>query len=78
MMNELRDLAIRAHGGMAQWKTNKSIGVEAIISGQLLEAKGFHEHLFTRIEIDTGTPRTTLTLWRRWTSRCVHTEPGLD
>src|SRR5260370_5526985 len=60
-MNELLDLAIKAHGGMNQWNAVKSIAVDAIISGQLLEAKGFHEHLFTRIEIDTGTLHTTLT-----------------
>jgi len=61
MMHELLDLAIKAHGGLDQWKAVKSIAVEAIISGQLLEAKGFHEHLFTRIELDTRTPHTTLT-----------------
>lgn len=60
-MNKLLDLAIKAHGGMNQWNAVKSIAVDAIISGQLLEAKGFHEHLFTRIEIDTGTLHTTLT-----------------
>ena len=60
-MHELLDLGVKAHGGLDQWKAVKSIAVEAIISGQLLEAKSFYEHLFTRIEIDTGTPRTTLT-----------------
>lgn len=60
-MHEFLNLAIKAHGGMDQWKAVKSIAVDAIISGQLLAAKGFHEHLFTRIEIDTGTLHTTLT-----------------
>src|SRR5271156_4826574 len=61
MMSQLLDLAIEAHGGMDRWRTIKSIAVDSIISGQLLETKGFPEHLFTRIEIDTAAPHTTLT-----------------
>jgi hypothetical protein len=55
------DLVIEAHGGLKRWKQIKSIGVDAIISGQLLEAKGFADNLFTRVEIDTDAPHTMLT-----------------
>jgi hypothetical protein len=60
-MNELLERVIKAHGGLDRWGAVKSIAVDAIISGQLLEAKGFPEHLFTRIEIDTAALHTTLT-----------------
>jgi hypothetical protein len=48
-MNELLELAVSAHGGLDRWKRVRSIDVSLIISGQLLEVKGFPEHQNTRV-----------------------------
>jgi hypothetical protein len=63
-MNELLELAVSAHGGLERWKRIRSIDVSLIISGQLLEVKGFPEHQHTKVTIDADRPRTHGALWR--------------
>lgn len=59
-MNELLELAVSAHGGLDRWKRIRSIDVSLIISGQLLEVKGFPEHQHTKVTIDVDRPRTVM------------------
>src|SRR6202790_905146 len=59
-MNELLELALSAHGGLDRWKRIRSIDVSLIISGQLLEVKGFPEHQHTKVTIDADQPRTVM------------------
>src|SRR5260221_523402 len=51
-MNELLGLAVSAHGGLERWSRVRSIDVSLIISGQLLEVKGFPEHQHTKVTSD--------------------------
>jgi hypothetical protein len=50
-MPELLDLVIEAHG-LKRWNQIKSIGVDAIISGQLLEAKGRPAIIVSKTGVD--------------------------
>jgi hypothetical protein len=59
-MNELLELAVSAHGGLDRWKRIRSIDVSLIISGQLLEVKGFPEHQHTKVTIDADRPRSVM------------------
>src|ERR1700738_5481410 len=59
-MNEVLELAVSAHGGLDRWKRISSIDVSLIISGQLLEVKGFPEHQHTKVTIDADGPRTMM------------------
>jgi hypothetical protein len=72
-MTELLEIALSAHGGLERWKRIKSIEVSLIISGQLLEVKGFPEHLFTTITVDVDQPRTVMEPYSDETARGLYT-----
>jgi hypothetical protein len=74
-MNELLELAVSAHGGLERWKRIRSIDVSLIISGQLLEVKGFPEHQQTKVTIDADRPRTVLEPYGEEGARGIYT-PG--
>ena len=72
-MNGLLELAVSAHGGLERWKRIKSIDVSLIISGQLLEVKGFSEHLQTTVTIDADRPRTVMEPYSEGGARGIYT-----
>jgi hypothetical protein len=72
-MNELLELALSAHGGLERWERIKSIDVSLIISGQLLEVKGFPEHQHTKVTIDTDQPRTVMEPYSQENARGIYT-----
>ncbi len=74
-MNELLELAVSAHGGLDRWKHIMSIDVSLIISGQLLEVKGFPEHQHTKVTIDADRPRTVMEPYGDEGARGIYT-PG--
>jgi hypothetical protein len=74
-MNELLELAVSAHGGLDRWKRIRSIDVSLIISGQLLEVKGFPEHQHTKVTIDADRPRTVMEPYGEEGARGIYT-PG--
>src|SRR6266852_7702354 len=78
-MNELLGLAVSAHGGLERWSRIRSIDVSLIISGQLLEVKGFPEHQHTKVTIDADRPRTVMgALWRGGRAGNLYAWPRLD
>jgi hypothetical protein len=74
-MNDVLELAVSAHGGLDSWKRIRSIDVSLVISGQLLEVKGFPEHQHTKVTIDVGQPRTVMEPYGEDGARGVYT-PG--
>jgi len=74
-MNELLGLAVSAHGGLERWRRIRSIDVSLIISGQLLEVKGFPEHQHTKVTIDADRPRTVMEPYGEEGARGIYT-PG--
>src|ERR1700736_5401801 len=74
-MNELLEFAVSAHGGLERWKRIRSIDVSLIISGQLLEVKGFPEHQHTKVTIDADRPRTVMEPYGEEGTRGIYT-PG--
>ena len=74
-MNELLGLAVSAHGGLERWSRIRSIDVSLIISGQLLEVKGFPEHQHTKVTIDADRPRTVMEPYGEEGARGIYT-PG--
>jgi hypothetical protein len=72
-MNELLELAVSAHGGLERWKRIRSIDVSLIISGQLLEVKGFPGHQHTKVTIDADRPRTVMEPYGEEGARGIYT-----
>jgi hypothetical protein len=72
-MNKLLELALSAHGGLDRWKRIRSIDVSLIISGQLLEVKGFPEHQQTKVSIDADQPRTVMEPYSEEGARGIYT-----
>src|ERR1700681_3969306 len=72
-MNEVLELAVSAHGGQDRWKRIRSIDVSLIISGQLLEVKGFPEHQHTKVTIDADQPRTVMEPYSEEGARGIYT-----
>src|SRR6202166_3471410 len=72
-MNELLELSVSAHGGLDRWKRIKSIDVSLIISGQLLEVKGFPEHQHTKVTVDADRPRTVMEPYGEKSARGIYT-----
>jgi hypothetical protein len=73
IMNELLELALSAHGGLDRWKRIRSIDVSLIISGQLLEVKGFPEHQHTKVTIDADQPQTVMEPYSEDGARGIYT-----
>src|SRR5260370_5681044 len=74
-MNEVLGIAVSAHGGLERWSRIRSIDVSLIISGQLLEVKGFPEHQHTKVTIDADRPRTVMEPYGEEGARGIYT-PG--
>jgi hypothetical protein len=72
-MNEVLELAVSAHGGLDRWKRIRSIDVSLIISGQLLEVRGFPEHQHTKVTIDADRPRTVMKPYGEEGARGIYT-----
>jgi hypothetical protein len=72
-MDELLELALYAHGGLDRWRRIRSIDVSLIISGQLLDVKGFPEHQHTKVTIDADQPRTVMEPYSEEGARGIYT-----
>ncbi len=59
-MNELLDLALRAHGGLEQWQGVRSLDVTFNFSGGLLDLKGFPGYYTPTVNVDARKPHTVL------------------
>ena len=60
-MNQLLELAVTAHGGLARWKQLKSASVNMTIGGALWRAKGVPDFAGkARITLDVHEPKYSL------------------
>jgi hypothetical protein len=73
-MNELLEMAVKAHGGMARWQQVKRIHLQLSITGFLFAVKGLPDGMSNILmSIDTGEQAVTMTPYARFDRRGRYT-----